>query len=105
MRRSDYHTNEVIRMVATYEQLCESASTKPGRGLRDLCRLADLNRALDMLPMDLWKVVLVHGLLGVTQQDTGEALHISQQAVGKRFRLAIEELVYHMNGGEDSWTQ
>jgi len=100
MRRSDYSEKEVTRMVATYEQLRESASTKPGRGLRDLARLADMNRALDRLPMDLWKVMLVHGLLGVTQQDSAGALHISQQAVGKRFRLAIEELLYLMNGGE-----
>lgn len=100
MQRSDYGRNEVIRMVATYEQLRETASTRPGRGLRDLARLADLNRALDRLPMDLWKVMLVHGLLGVTQQDSGQALSISQQAVGRRFRHAIEELLYHMNGGD-----
>ena len=100
MRRSDYSQKEVTRMVATYEQLRESASTTPGRGLRDLARLADLNKALDMLPMALWRVMLVHGLLGVTQEDAGQALSISQQAVGKRFRLAIEELLYHMNGGE-----
>lgn len=100
MRRSEYSTNEITRMVGTYEHLCESANTRPGRGLFNLARLADLNKALDTLPMDLWKVVLVHGLLGVTQEETGKALSISQQAVGKRFRHAIEELHYHMNGGE-----
>lgn len=100
MRRSDYSINEVTRMVATYEQLRESASTKPGRGLLDLARLADLHKALGQLSLDRYKVVLVHGLLGVTQQDTADALHISQQAVGKRFRHAIEALHFHMNGGE-----
>lgn len=100
MRRSEYSINEVTRMVATYEQLRESANTRPGRGLHNLARLADLDKALNRLSLDRYRVVLVHGLLGVTQQDTAAALHISQQAVGKRFRYAIEDLHFHMNGGE-----
>lgn len=100
MRRNDYSINEVTRMVATYEQLRETASTKPGRGLLNLARLADLDKALTQLSLDRYRVVLVHGLLGVTQQDTASALHISQQAVGKRYRYALEDLHFHMNGGE-----
>lgn len=100
MRRNEYSINEVTRMVATYDQLRESVSTRPGRGLYNLARLADLDKALDMLSLDRYRVVLVHGLLGVTQQETAEALRISQQAVGKRFRYGIEDLHFHMNGGQ-----
>lgn len=100
MRRSRYSENTVTHMVEQYAALRSMADTKPGRRLDALLRLADLDRALDMLPMDLWRVVLVHGLLGVTRDESAKALKISTGAVSKRFRLAIEELHFHMNGGE-----
>jgi len=94
-----YSEKAIARMVAQYAALRAGADTKPGRKLDTLVQLADLDRALDRLPMDLWRVMLVHGLLGVTQEDAADALQISQSAVSKRFRLGIEELHFHMNGG------
>jgi DNA-directed RNA polymerase specialized sigma24 family protein len=94
-----YSENEITRMVEQYAALRAQADTKPGRKLDTLVRLADLDKALDRLPMDLWRVVLVHGLLGVTRDESARVLQISTGAVSKRFRLAIEELHYDMNGG------
>jgi len=85
-------------MIGEY-QYAERGTT-PGRRLDNLLRMADLDRALDRLPMDLWRVVLVHGLLGVPRDKAAQVLKISARQVTKRFTLAIEEVSYHMNGGE-----
>ena len=76
------------------------ASDTTRRGLRYLVQMADLNRALALLPAKLWEAVLVHGLIGLPQQDAAAALHISQQALGKRYRQGVDEVHYWMNGGE-----
>lgn len=68
-------------------------------GLNVLVRVADLERALKLLPAKYREVVYWHGLLGLSQDETGRILQISHQAVGKRYRQALEELTYLMNGG------
>lgn len=100
MRRSKYTEETIIRMIENYAALKSMADTKPGRRLDTLVRMADLDRALDQLPLDLWRVMLVHGLIGVPTREAGEELQISRSAVSRRFRLGIEELYFHMNGGE-----
>lgn len=62
--------------------------------------VADLDAALEQLPQDWWEVVLLHGLIGVPQAETAKLLRVSQQAVSKRYRRALEEIHYLMNGGE-----
>lgn len=89
-------------MVEQYAALRATADTRPGHRLDTLVRLADLEKALDQLPMDLWRVVLTHGLLRVQRDDAAKALQISAGSVSKRFRLGIEELHWYMNGG-DEW--
>lgn len=100
MRRSKYSENAILRMVANYAALKAMADTQPGRRLDTLLRLADLDRALDRLPMDLWRVMLVHGLIGVPVREAAEELHLSKSAVSRRFRLAVEELYFYMNQEE-----
>lgn len=100
MRRSRYTEETIIRMVESYAALMAMRDTKPGRRLDTLCRMADLDRALQKLPLDLWRVMLVHGLIGVPTREAAADLQISKSAVSRRFKLGIEELYYHMNGGE-----
>lgn len=100
MRRSKYSEETVIRMIANYAELQSLADTKPGRKLDTLLRVADLDRALDRLPMDLWRVMLVHGLIGVPRDETAKELQLSTRAVSKRMQEAIEEVHFHMNGGQ-----
>lgn len=100
MRRSRYSENAIIRMIKDYSALKQVVGTKPGRQLETLVRMADLDRALALLPLDLWKVMLVHGLIGVPQAETAAELHLSQRAVSKRFHRGIEELYFHMNQEE-----
>jgi RNA polymerase sigma factor (sigma-70 family) len=85
-------------MVEEYAALTAKADTSPS-GMRTLLQLADLNHALAQLPLKYWEVVLLHGLLGLSQEQTAEALHVSQQAVSKRYRQGLEDLVYYVNGG------
>ena len=101
MRRSNYTEETIHHMIRQYSALKALRDTKPGRRLDTLLRVADLDRALDRLPMDLWRVMLVHGLIGVPQEEAAQELSISQQAVSKRFRRAVEEVHYYMNGGLD----
>ena len=102
MRRSKYTENAIKRMIENYSALKAAAGTQPGRPLDTLVRMADLDRALDRLPMDLWRVVLVHGLIGVPTREAGVELQISHTAVGKRFQRGIEELYFYMNQEEMS---
>jgi len=100
MRRSRYTEDAIIRMVKNYSALKQVVGTKPGRQLETLVRMADLDRALDRLPMDLWRVMLVHGLIGVPTREAAAELRLSQSAVSRRFRLGIEELYFYMNQEE-----
>ncbi len=102
MRRSKYTEGEITRMVMYYQELRQMMDTKPGRRLDLLLRVADLDNALDRLPMELWRVVLVHGLLGIDRDSAAAVLKISTGATSKRFRQGIEELAYEMNGGESA---
>lgn len=87
-------------MVEEYAALRTKADTNPS-GMRTLLQLADLNYALARLPLKYWEVVLLHGLLGLSQEQTAEALHVSQQAVSKRYRTGLEDVTYYINGGID----
>lgn len=87
-------------MVEEYASLEAKADTSP-RGMRALLQLADLDYELARLPLPYWEVVLLHGLLGFSQEETAALLQISQQAVSKRYRKALEELTYFINGGDE----
>jgi DNA-directed RNA polymerase specialized sigma24 family protein len=98
MRRPNYSDDEVRAMVEGYRELREIADTTPGR-LRYVLSLADLDRALALLPERLWAVVLLHGILGFPQTTVADLLEVSQQAVSKRYRYALEDLLFEINGG------
>jgi len=91
-------------MVEEYAALTTKADTSPS-GIRTLLQLADLNYVLERLPLKYWEVVLLHGLIGLTQEQTGEALHISKQAVSKRYAAGLDEITYWINGGDDTDTE
>lgn len=96
--RQNYRPREVRQLVEEYPALQAKADTDAA-GMYALLRLADLDYVLARLPLDYWKVVLLHGLIGLSQAETAELLHISQQAVSKRWRYALEELTLDINGG------
>lgn len=96
--RSSYREAEVHRLIQHYPRLLQTVDTTP-RGLRVLVLVADLNWAMARLSDPKYRdVVLLYGVLGWTQEETADALQISRQAVSKRFRYAVEELVYLLNG-------
>lgn len=99
--RSNYTPVEVRNLIEEYAALSAEADTTR-QGLRCLVALADLNKALAKLPLKLWEVVLVHGLLGIPQQEAAEELHMKQQTLGKRYRQGLEDVHWFINGGDDA---
>jgi DNA-directed RNA polymerase specialized sigma24 family protein len=98
-RRANYRQEEVRRLVEEYADLKAKADTSTMRGaLRALISLADLDRALERLPLKYWEVVLLHGLLRIPQEGTAKLLQVTQQAVAKRYRHGLEEIHYLING-------
>lgn len=100
-RRAKYTEREVRALIEEYDAFRAAADTTPrGRRLDFLVMLADLSRAVDGLQWKFWEVVLLHGLLGIPQGETARLLQVSQQAVSKRYRKALEEVHYLINGGD-----
>lgn len=96
-RGSRYSEGEVRTLIEDYPAYRAKADTSR-QGLRYLVMLADLDKALEQIPLKFWEVVLLHGLLGVTQAEVARLLSISHQAVSKRYRLGLEEVLYLING-------
>lgn len=99
-RRSGRYTEEEVRtLIEEYAALkAKVDTTRPA--LRFLVMMADLERALKRLPRKYREVVLLHGLVGLSSAETAQHLSVSYQAVSKRYRQALEEVHYLMNGGE-----
>ena len=95
---ANYTEEETRALVEHYEHLLELEGTRQ-RGLEWLARRADLDVAMERIPDDYWEVVLLHGLIGFSSYETARILRISQTAVSKRYRYALEEITYHLNGG------
>lgn len=96
--RTNYSPEAVAGLVTEYAKRRATADVTR-RGLFYLVQLIDLDRAMARLPRKYWEVVLLHGLIGFDQFQTARLLQISQTAVSKRFRQALEELHYLINGG------
>jgi DNA-directed RNA polymerase specialized sigma24 family protein len=95
--RANYRPEEVRQLIEEYAGYQAMADTSR-RGLRYLVLLADLNGALDQLPLKYWEVTLLVGLLGVPEQEAAVMLKIKQQTVSKRYRQALGEIHYLING-------
>ena len=97
---ASYRPEYVRQLVEGYAGLMAAVDTD-AVGLRYLVQLADLHRAFARLPSEYAEVVFAHGLMGLSQEEAARALSKSQQWVSKRYRLALEEITYYINGGED----
>lgn len=99
-RRGARYTEEEVRtLIEEYAGIrAKVDTTRPA--LRYLVMVADLERALKRLPRKYREVVLLHGLVGLSSAETAQHLSVSYQAVSKRYRQALEEVHYLMNGGE-----
>lgn len=98
-RGFSYSEEEVRALIEGYAELLEKVDTTR-RGLRYLVTLADLSRALRHLPRKYWEVVLLVGLFGLSHAEASGHLRVSHHAVTKRYRRALEETTYWINGGE-----
>ncbi len=98
--RPNYRPEGVQAAVEEYQALRAKADTSRA-GLYALVVLADLDRAMSRLPRKYWEVVLLHGLAGLTQHASALLLQVSQQAVAKRYRKALEDITYYINGIEE----
>lgn len=98
VRRPNYREEPVRALIEEYQAVRAKADTTRG-GLRVLVQLADLGLALKQLSRTHREVVLLHGLVGLSQEDTAQLLQVSQKTISKRYRRALEEVTYHINGG------
>lgn len=94
----NYTETEVRALIENYEVLRETVDTHP-RKLNWLVLRADLDAVLARLPEKYWEVVLLHGLIGFSLVETALILQVSHQAVSKRYRHGIDEVVFYINGG------
>lgn len=96
----NYSLDEVEALLENYQLVTERVDTNR-RGLSWLALQADINSALEKLPDEYWEVVLLHGLIGLSQMETARLLQVRQSTVSKRYRRAVEETHYYANGGTD----
>ena len=96
--KANYSPGYVRQIVEGYSGLVAHADTTPS-ALRYLVELADLHYAFARLPTEYAEVVFAHALVGLTQEETARVLGKSQQWVSKRYRFALEEITYYINGG------
>lgn len=95
-----YSLGAVEDIVQTYEELVCRADTDR-QGLTALIKILDFRRAMRYLPQGLRAVVLVHGVAGYSNMDAARHLEVSEGAIRKRYRKALEHLQVTMNGGYD----
>lgn len=88
-----YGENELIYLIDNYMVL-RHRKHRPSIHVR----LMDLEVALRHLPRKLFDAVVVYGILRFTTRSAGEALHISESAVRKRYLQSIEQMLYTLNG-------
>lgn len=100
-RTPNYDEPEIEALLASYEELrAIGFNSRSGRQIaRIATRLADLDKAMARLPLEYWEVVLLHGLVGIPQDDVARLLKTSRKAVAKRYRRGVEDIHYYINGG------
>jgi hypothetical protein len=70
-------------------------------GIGWIVRLADIDRALHQLPSTLRLPVLLHGLIGLEQEEAAPYLECSQQTVSRRFSEGIAAMTRYLNGEDE----
>jgi len=95
-----YSLNEVRALIEAYAELRERKGVA-GRGLVILCKLADLDRAISMLPPKEYQAVLLNGQLGFALRDIETQLGISKSTLHDRYEKGLKLLVNYLNGGND----
>ena len=95
-----YREAEVRYLIENYAAALEARDVS-GHGLTMLVKVADIKIAWRRLRREDRQVLLAMGVLGAPSHVAGEALQKSESWVRKRYRLALEDLTWLMNGGID----
>lgn len=95
-----YREAEVRYLIENYAVALEAREVH-GHGLLTLVKVADLKRGWRNLRHDDKLVLLLIGVAGTTTREAAEFMEKSQSWATKRYRLALEELTWQMNGGID----
>ncbi len=93
-----YREAEVRYLIENYPSMLEAREVS-GRGLMVLVKVADLKRGWRNLRYDDKRALLLMGVAGLTSREAGEVMQKAHTWVQKRYRLALEELTWQMNGG------
>lgn len=98
MAGANYSPEHVRALIESYPVILAKVDTDRA-GLGYLVQLADLDRVLGYLSRQQWEVVLLHGIIGLTQRETAGELNVSQPTVQRRYQDALVEITYQINGG------
>jgi hypothetical protein len=100
-RSTRYRLEEVRVLVEEYAELREKKGTGTQGGVRTLCQLADIDRALRAMPLaktEQLKVLLIHGQLGLTVRHAAEVLGQRKSTVEDRYLAGLTWITNYLNG-------
>jgi hypothetical protein len=101
-RSSRYRPEEVQVLVEQYAELREKKGTGTAGGVRLLCTLADLDRAIRAVPLNKRRKMLpplvIHGMLGLTVREAAALLGERKSTVEDRYLAGIAWITNYLNG-------
>lgn len=90
-----YSRTEVRSLLKRWDSLERTV------GSFDHMRRADLSLAMPLLTPKQYHAILLHLMLGYTQDDTAWALGIHQTSVSERVENGIKRITDHLNGDDN----
>jgi DNA-directed RNA polymerase specialized sigma24 family protein len=94
--RTEYSLDHVRALVEGYQEFRSRVDTDRA-GLNFLVQMADIDRVLALIPDAYWEVVLLHGLLGLSQRTVAELLNRRQSSISERYVNALQEIHAQIN--------
>ena len=93
-----YWPEEVRVLVEEYAELRELKGTGTKGGVRHICFLADLDKALRAMPTKAYRYVLLHGLLHLPVRDTAEFFGVHPATAQENYVRALTWITDYLNG-------
>lgn len=93
-----YREREVREIITAYADVLEDRDTDR-RGIQAVIAIADLKRAWRFLNAQERRLLLAHGVMGLSTREAAPVLSKSPQWIAKYYAQAITRLTDLMNGG------
>lgn len=97
-RFGKYTEVQVKEQVEEYAERRERKGTGTQGALLQLLKLLDIDRAIRSLQPKEHHAVLLHGQIGLTQDEAAAVLGVSQPTVHANYRKGISLMTSYLNG-------